>query len=297
MQPAHNFSFFIRRTQHKLLSTVLRPIVGILLRAGIPFQTFSSAIRRLYVEVAREEFGIRGRKTNVSRVAMLTGLSRTMVRAALDETRSEQSLADVSDEAGLDSLRHLSRILLGWHVDERFLDEQGQPAPLEIEGKQLGVIGFEKLYDDYSGKLAPSSAMLKELLEVGAVEMLSDGRIIARSRQYIPRKTDSCSLERICQVVGDLATSGSHNLHRKPSQNSRFERIATNQNIPASKEAAFHEFLEQEGQQFLERVDNWLSQVECTDEKEPKKRVGVGVYEIISDPVNREDSQESAQIL
>ncbi|MFK8032046.1 MAG: DUF6502 family protein [Gammaproteobacteria bacterium] len=288
MQPAYNFSYHIRRTQSKLLITVLRPIVGILLRAGIPFQTFSSSVRRLYVDVAREEFGIRGRKTNVSRVAMLTGLSRTMVRAALDEDNSEKSLSNADEDPGLDSLRHLSRILLGWYVDERFQDEHGQPAPLDIEGAE-GRIGFNTLYNDYSGKLAPSSAMLKELLEVGAVESLPDGRIIARSRQYIPRKTDAYNLERICQVVGDLAASGSHNLHRNTGQGSRFERIATNQNVPESQEAAFHAFLEQEGQHFLERVDNWLSHVECVDENEPKKRIGVGVFEINSNPIKQDE--------
>lgn len=284
MLPAQNFSYQIRRTQTKLLNTVLRPVVGILLRAGVPFQTFSSSVRRLYVDVAREEFGIRGRKTNVSRVAMLTGLSRTMVRAALDEANAEQSMSLSDDDPGLDSLRHLSRILLGWYADERFLDESGQPAPLDIDS-QIGGVGFDTLYNEYSGKLAPSSAMLKELLEVGAVESLPDGRVIARSRQYIPRKTDAHNLERICQVVGDLAASGSHNLHRKSSEESRFERIATNQNVPASREADFHAFLEQEGQQFLERVDDWLTQAEVENTNEPMKRVGVGVFEINSNPI------------
>lgn len=288
MQPAHDFSYQIRRTQTKLLTTVLRPIVGILLRAGIPFQTFSSAVRRLYVDVARDEFGIRGRKTNVSRVAMLTGLSRTMVRAALDEANSEKGLSQSDEDPGLDSLRHLSRILLGWYVDARFTDAEGQPLAIPLEGRN-GEVGFDTLYSEYSGKLAPSSAMLKELLEVGAVEALPDGRLIARSRQYIPRKTDAYNLERICQVVGDLAASGSHNLHRKSSQESRFERIATNQNVPASMEAEFHAFLEREGQQFLERVDNWLTRAESVARGEPTKRVGVGVFEINSQPINQDD--------
>ncbi len=288
MQTAHSYSYLIQRTQAKLLKTVLRPIVGILLRAGVPFQTFSSAARLMYVDVAREEFGIRGRKTNVSRVAMLTGLSRTMVRAALDEANSAKALGDSGADAGLDNLRHLSRILLGWYVDERFIDQDGQPAALAIEGTDSEP-GFDALYNDYSGKLAPSSAMLKELLEVGAVESLDDGRVIARSRQYIPRKTDASNLERVCQVVSDLASAGSHNLHRRSSETSRFERIATNQNIPASRESEFHAFLEEEGQQFLERVDNWLSKVETKEKEEPMRRIGVGVFEISSQPINQEE--------
>ena len=287
MQSLEKHSSLIYQTQKKLISVVLKPVIGILLRAGVPYQTFTSVARRLYVDIARDDFGIRGRKTNVSRVAMLTGLSRTMVRAALDEAYQKAALEEPTK--GLDSLRHLSRLLLGWYVDERFLDENGQPAALDVEGRE-GQVGFDTLYKDYSGKLAPSSAMLKELIEVGSVEQLPDGRVVARSRQYIPRRADAANLERICQVINDLANTGSHNLHRRSSEDRRFERIATNQKVPASKEKEFHAFLEQEGQQFLDNVDNWLSNMERGHEEEPSRRIGVGVYQISSDLINQEDT-------
>ncbi len=287
MQSLEKQSSLIYQTQTKLISIILKPIIGILLRAGVPYQIFSSLARRLYVDIARDDFGIRGRKTNVSRVAMLTGLSRTMVRAALDEEYQAKDFEEPTK--GLDSLRHLSRLLLGWYVDDRFLDENGQPAALEVEGSD-GAIGFDTLYNEYSGKLAPSSAMLKELIEVGSVEQLADGRVVARSRQYIPRRADAANLERVCQVINDLAETGGYNLHRRSEDQSRFERISTNQKVPASKEAEFRAFLESEGQQFLENVDDWLSQNEHDDADEPSKRIGVGVYQISSDPINQEET-------
>ena len=208
-----------------------------------------------------------------------------MVRAAIDET--QKAIDSEAPTKGLDSLRHLSRLLVGWYVDERFQDQNGQPNALEIEGTN-GAVGFDTLYDEYSGKLAPSSAMLKELIEVGAVERLPDGRVIARSKHYIPRRADANNLERVCQVINDLATAGSHNLYRRSGQVTRFERIVMNQEIPVSKEREFHAFLETEGQQFLERIDQWLSQAVTERPNEPKKRMGAGVYQISSDPISRD---------
>ena len=55
---------------------LLRPIVRVLLRGGVPFREFSEVAKFTYVEIATNEFGIRGRPTNVSRTAILTGLNR-----------------------------------------------------------------------------------------------------------------------------------------------------------------------------------------------------------------------------
>ncbi len=282
------------RTQHKLISTVLSPIVGILLRAGVPYQTFATMARRLYVDIARDQFGIRGRKTNISRVAMLTGLSRTLVRAAINEIEQENAYPGGDGETGLDDLRHLSRILLGWHLDRRFLDELGQPAALAVERQEHGY-SFQDIYDDYSGNLAPASAMLKELLEVGSVEQLDDGRVIARSRQYIPDRADAASLERVCQVINDLASTAGHNLHKSATVESRVERIATNQQVPAAKEAEFRAFLAEEGQGFLERVDNWLSEAEKTNPFGQRKRIGVGLYQISSEPIEQSETSQKTK--
>ncbi len=59
---------------------VLRPIVKILLRYGVGFGEFAEVVKTSFVDVASTEFGIRGRPTNISRVAVMTGLTRKEVR-------------------------------------------------------------------------------------------------------------------------------------------------------------------------------------------------------------------------
>ena len=59
--------------------TLLRPIALILLRGGITWKEFAELSKSVFVSVATDEFGIRGRPTNVSRVSILTGISRKEV--------------------------------------------------------------------------------------------------------------------------------------------------------------------------------------------------------------------------
>ena len=53
---------------------LLRPVVAMLLRSGITWKEFSDMSRSVFVRVATEDYGRKGRPTNMSRVAILTGL-------------------------------------------------------------------------------------------------------------------------------------------------------------------------------------------------------------------------------
>jgi hypothetical protein len=58
------------------LAVLLRPLVRILLRHGIPCDVLSAVARQVYVRVAAEEFVLPGKKQTTSRVSILTGLTR-----------------------------------------------------------------------------------------------------------------------------------------------------------------------------------------------------------------------------
>ncbi len=58
----------------------LKPLVHVLVRCGVTWKDFAELAKTAYVEVATEQFGKRGRPTNVSRTAVLTGLARREVR-------------------------------------------------------------------------------------------------------------------------------------------------------------------------------------------------------------------------
>ncbi len=55
---------------------LMRPIVRILLRYGVGYREFAEVTKTAFVDVSSSDFGLRGRPTNISRVAVMTGLTR-----------------------------------------------------------------------------------------------------------------------------------------------------------------------------------------------------------------------------
>ena len=255
-----------KTTTLRALRLLFRPIARILLKSGINWKELVEVCKATYVEVASEDFGIRGRPTNISRVAILTGFSRREVRRLRDLLAEEEPTA-------FSRMNHATRVLSGWYGDEDFTGDDGQPRPLAESGSNPS---FETLCSRYSGDV-PATTMLKELRHVGAVATQDDGRLLAKSRYYMPVLTDPEQVLRSGSVLEDLGSTVAYNLHREGDDPSRFERRASNTQIPESAVPQFREFLEKEGQAFLERVDAWLVAHEDND-AENVVRLGLGAY-------------------
>ncbi len=262
-----------------LLSSVrlmLRPIVRVLLRGGIPFREFSELAKFTYVDIATTEYGRRNRPTNVSRTAILTGLNRrdvARIRAAEPSAMLEAVY-----------MSHGSRILAGWHLDADFVDAGGQPVRLPLEG---GPPSFQALARRYAPDL-PHIALFKELSAAGAVELCDDGHLQALMRSYIPKSFDPNQIRLWGSILHDVASTLAYNVTRAPTVAARFERRAIHARVRRSAAPEFREFLEREGQRFLERIDGWLAEhaADEADGADPGQtaRLGAGAY-LIEEPV------------
>lgn len=247
---------------------LFRPVARILLRDGINWKELAAVAKSTYVQVATDSFGIRGRPTNVSRVAILTGLTRREVSRLRDE--SEQGGA-----GNFTRMNRATRVLSGWHQDHDFTDARGGPLPLPLAGNGPS---FETLCARYAPDV-PATTMLKELRHVGAVEEDAGGLLVARTRYYMPALMDPEQILRSGSVLADIGNTVDYNLRRDEGEPSRFERRASNPRIPARAIPEFREFIEREGQAFLERVDAWLSQHEQAEDGDvPVVRLGLGAY-------------------
>ncbi len=253
----------------------LRPIARWLLKSGVTWKEFAELSRGVFVSVAAEEFGLRGRPTNVSRIALLTGMTRREVRRYRD-SGVETPTEDVRAE---DDLNHASRVLAGWHLDAEFIDEVGRPRALEAKGDGAT---FEQLVRRYAGDI-PVTALIKELVRSNSIERTQDGCYRALRRFYMPRAMDGQAVERAGAVIADLATTVEHNLTRDATEPPRFEGRAQNRHVDPRQLPAFRAFMERESQAFLERCDEWLSAHEAQQvDGAPVAtlRLGVGVFAI-----------------
>jgi len=252
----------------------LGPLVHVLLSCGVTWREFAELARSTYVEVATENFGKRGRPTNISRTAILTGLARRDVRK-----QREMLSRATSTQPGY--VTKASLVLSAWHLNPDFRDKQGRPAVLRMSGPGKT---FEALIQQAGGADVRPSTLLKELVSAGAVRIRSDGRLQAMQRDYIPHKMDEQLIRLWGTVVADVATTYVHNLTRTAKGDKRLERSAVNDHMPRDVAPAFAQMLEKEAQAFLERVDEWLTEHEIKPGSrqaagEPV-RMGIGLYQI-----------------
>jgi hypothetical protein len=254
---------------------LLRPVVRLLLRCGVTWKELAELCKVVYVEVAAADFGKRGRPTNASRIAILTGLSRREVKRAR-ELLEEHGKAGFID---IEHIDHASRVLSGWYQDTEFCNaKSGKPRLLPLDGDS----SFATLSKRYAPDI-PATAMLKELKGVRAIRLTPEGKVRALARYFMPMSLDPDAVVRAGSVLRDLADNVAYNQLRRDGERSRFEGRATNVRVRRVSRRAFSEYVEKRGMAFLEDIDSWLSAHEAKDSKEKTDRLGVGVYLIMDD--------------
>jgi hypothetical protein len=248
---------------------LLRPVVRFLLRQGVLWSEFAELAKETYVEIARADYGIDGRPTNNSRVAMLTGLSRREV------ARVRDVLLDLVPQEDERQGNRMARILAGWYTDPEFTTTNGTP-------QDLTPTTFGILLSCYAGDL-PHTAVRKEMLKHGLIEELSDGRVRVLKRDFVYSSLDPEIVRQMGVALHDHAATIEHNLNQQRNGKPRFERLAENAAIPATSVDAFESYVADRGMAFLEDVDAWLAEKTTNEEGATTVRVGAGAYLIRTD--------------
>ena len=251
---------------------LLRPVVRMLLKAGITWREFADVSKLVYVDVATREFGIRGRPTNMARVALMTGIHRAEVSRLRHE--HEQSAVPVPTY-----LSAAQRVLSAWHQASDYVDQAGNPRPIPIEGE---APSFTELCAQYGGDM-PATALQRELRRVGAIGEMPYGYLTPLMRTYIQATMDPEKVLRAGSVLEDLGNTVAFDLAPPTHARLRFERRAENDRIDPRDVPDFQAFLEKAGMAFLEQVDAWLSAhevPESTAKDRPLIRLGAGLFHI-----------------
>lgn len=251
--------------------TVLRPFASMLLRCGMTWKEFSDLSKSVFVKVASEEFGIRNRPTNVSRVSILTGIDRK-------EVKRQRELIAAETPAAVGKTTDATRVLSGWFQDSDYLDANSNPVALAEQGKDLS---FATLCGQYGGDIA-ATTLLKELLTTNTIERDANGALHPLRRYYQPAVSDDENLKFASQRIRELFETMNNNVFPSDKHIPIFGGYAANDTMPAEIIPQFREFLDKRGQEFLEEIDDWLTEhapVAESDVKNPV-RMGIGLYAI-----------------
>ncbi len=251
---------------------VMRPLIKILVRNGVSYGEFAELLKTIFVDAAKDVLQLADSRQSVARLAITTGLTRPEVSRLLEQTEAEA-------EALVGRLSRVGRLLAGWHQDSEFTGPYGIPYEVPFDGPP-GRRSFCELVRRYTGDV-PAQEMLDELKRIGVVLDLGNGFHRVLSRSYIPNAADPAKFHAMSVAFTDLAKTLDQNL-RPDEDHKLFERRVWAPNGVTSSDALeFDNIVKDRGQQFLESLDDWLTDRETKAskrEQEPKVRLGVAMY-------------------
>jgi hypothetical protein len=270
------------------LATVLRPIARLMLQAGLGSSEFIAVAKSVFVHVATDEFGLRGRPTNVSRVSAMTGISRKEIAKIRDEGPIERRLKPDLETTPTNTVIHY------WHYDPEFSLGPGKPRPLPFSG----LSSFATLVAKYAGDIPPG-AIRAELRRGGIIDE-QEGVLLIQKRIHLPLNFDEDLIRRITFSMSNLNATVAYNAQLFARRNEttdrtiakigRFERSAWTDRLAVESVLMFRDYVRREGNRFLEEADAWLGEHEIPRHAWPShtpKISGVGLYYFEEDEPDR----------
>ena len=250
---------------------VLKPVARILLRYGIGFREFSEIAKTAFVDVASSDFGLRGRPTNISRVAVMTGLTRKEVRRIRDKIAEGKHTVIVKPTPMWDILHY-------WHADREFLDSAGRPLDLPFTGERNS---FSRLVRQYGGDIPPG-AMRTELKRVGAIKEDDEGNLSVLKRTFRPKGDHESLVASLVHGVYPLIATVSHNTDPDRVGSTWAQRIAFSQAVKTEDVPRLKRIAADRIGAFSESIDDLFMAYEALNEPaskdEHKSTIAVGVF-------------------
>mgnify|MGYP001447746067 FL=1 len=248
---------------------VMKPVVRILLRNGVSYGEFAEVVKRVYVDVSAAAVSELGGVPSESKVAIKTGLSRAEVARLL--SRSDSDGDDLEGQTN-----RVGWLLTLWHQGT---GPYGIPLELPFEDKP-GNRSFCELVRRSGAQDVDPNELLEELLRVGAAVQLPNGLIRVLARVYLPSQTDPAALEFMSVAFTDLASTLARNLEFKDRSRLFERRVWTPHGIAEKDVPAFEQIVNEQGQHFLETLDDWLTarETEARKSHDEVVRVGVATY-------------------
>jgi len=189
---------------HLALAAVLhvfKPLARLLLRHGVAYPAFAAALKRVFMEAARDELARTGRQPTDSAVSLLSGVHRRDVRT-LTALAAEQAGALPDEPRNL-----ASEVVARWLSDPAYLDADGEPLPLPRYGD---APSFDALVFSVSGDIR-ARAMLAELERL-AIAQFTDPVVQLLAPGFVPRQGFAETLALLRDNLHDHAAAATLNM-------------------------------------------------------------------------------------
>jgi hypothetical protein len=239
---------------------------------------FAAAVRRIFIDVASEEYGVRGRPANAAKISAKTGLPRKAIQRHRMRPEDPEWTPD-------DEISPLNTIIHYWRFDERFSVSPGRARDLSYDGPD----SFTTLVKSWAGDI-PVSTIRQELIREGIAVQGEENKLSLRLEYSFPERLDEDLLRYAAFSISHLGETLFHNATLVDSgkgspadhiRSGRFERMAWSRRLDRKGASQLQTWVRQEGAVFIERADEFMSRLETTnfDSSADERNVsGVGLY-------------------
>ena len=205
-------------------------------------QTLESTLRRALRQVLRPLVRVLLRN-GVDCHSMEEELRRAFVHVAMNDLVPPGRKPTISRAATITGLsrKEVARLL-------------GEPRALSLDDP---AGGFPALVKRYSGDM-PYRTVLDELVRVGTVEIMDDGRARLLARSYVPMRDDVAKIDILGTDVGHLIETIAHNLDHSGAE-ARYQRKVLYDDLPAEYAEQFRVMAAERLQALLEEFDRYLA--------------------------------------
>lgn len=250
---------------------VMRPIVRILLRYGIGYREFAEVTKAAFVDIASADFGLRGRPTNISRVSVMTGLTRKEVRRVRDMLALGENFVSIKTTPFADVLHH-------WHAQPEFTDDAGHPKKLQFSG---GEGSFSDLVKRFGGDI-PAGAMRTEMKRVGVVREDDSHRLTVTSRSFTSENDHEALLTILVHSIYPLLSNAAYNTDPDRTDATWANRVAHTTSLRANDTKQLRRIAKDRIFDFVDSIDDLFIAYESLQDghKDEQKNnaVAVGVF-------------------
>lgn len=255
---------------HSLIRKTLRPFVRLLLRYGVGYGDFETVVKRLFIEVADQDFRLENRKQTISRISVLTGITRREIKKILECPESAQEDIFIYN--------HAARILTHWLHDSDFHDSFGKPTGLSVNNSGPG--SFDSLVKKH-GNNTPTRAVLDELKRIGAVQVEDDDIAKMSSVGYVPSMDKQELLKVSFQSVADLLSTIDFN-DSNETVTTRLQLSVNYDNVTDDGVDVFRRISREKCRELLLYLDRFLSTQDRDNnpmlDGEGTNRTGLGIF-------------------
>jgi hypothetical protein len=269
------------------LKSILDPLLELILDTGITVHEFNKTVRERAVRVATRRVTKEIGRESKSRVAIITGLPRSEVTKILKSTDSISNMKFNQHPA--------RRILAAWYDSPYFGTASGEPAILPIFGKRRS---FERLVEKYGAGI-PVRAMLDELMQMNAVDLLEDQKLRIKARVPILTGLTSRSIGAVGERARDLLETLTRNLRH--SGNPLFEATALLEDSDPDMVSVVRREITEQGRNFINGATSLLNRsrkkrISKALQSARQVRLGVTVYYFQDDISSENNSSISGSI-